>query len=179
MMGVVASRLSRWHSVFAAALQKRPAVGFHVALLEHLGRTPSHAEAVAARRAAHSFAAAGRGRLERVPSAEHGNRHRLVLVRTDTETTHDELVAALNPAGTSFVSLTAEAMHTEAARRLVDTIREASAQARHVETGEVSPTARAVLEAELGAVLSDLTKFRRRLARSPQPRSQPRRRKRT
>ena len=37
MMGVVA-RLSRWHGVFAAALQKRPAVGFHVALLEHLGR---------------------------------------------------------------------------------------------------------------------------------------------
>lgn len=143
MMGVVDARLSRWHRVFAAALQKRPAVGFHVTLLEHLGRTPSHAEAVAARRAAHSFAAAGRGRLERVPSAvcrlpsaEHGNRHRLVLVRPDTKTTHDELVAALNPTGTSFVSVAAGAMHTNAARRLVDTIREASAQARHVETGE-------------------------------------------
>ena len=69
-------------------------------------------------------------------------------------------------------------MHTDAARRLVDTIREASAQARHVETGEVAPTARAALEAELGAALSELTKFRRRLARSPQLRSQPRSRQR-
>ena len=62
----MATPLSRWHRVFAAALERRPAVSVQAALTEHLGgRTASRSEAIAARRAAHSFVAAGHAQLER------------------------------------------------------------------------------------------------------------------
>ena len=57
-------------------------------------------------------------------------------------------------------------MHTEAARRLVEAVREAAAQARHVEASHLSPTEAAALSAALELGAADLSKFRRRLRRA-------------
>jgi hypothetical protein len=168
MMGVVGASLSRWHRVFAAALEQRDAVGLQNALREHLSRSASRSEMVASRRAAHSFAAAGHGRLVHVPTAGHGNQVRLVLVRVDAEVTPEDLAAAVVPDGAASLSHQERALHTDASRRLVATVKEAAAQARHIEASQVSAADCAQLAAALGAALTDLTKLRRRLARRTQ-----------
>ena len=163
----MATPLSRWHRVFATALERRPAVSVQVAVTEHLsGRTASRSEAVAARRAAHSFVAAGHARLERARTTGPGSRERLVLVRTDTSLTSELLAAALVSEGPPLPLSDPRTMHTEAARRLVEAVREAAAQARHVEASHLSPTDAAALSAALELGAADLSKFRRRLRRA-------------
>lgn len=151
--------------MFAAALERQDAVGLQNALCEHLRRPASRSELVAARRAAHSFAAAGHGRLAHVPVAGQGNRFRLALVRVDAEVTSEDLAAAVVPADATNASYDERTLHTDAARRLVETVKEAAAQARHLEASQVSPADRAELAASLSTALADLTKLRRRLAR--------------
>ena len=160
--------MSRWHRVFAAALEQRDAVGLQNALREHLSRPASRSEMVASRRAAHSFAAAGHGRLVHVPTAGHGNPVRLVLVCVDAEVTPEDLAAAVVPDGATPVSHQERALHTDASRRLVTTVKETAAQARHIEANQVSSADCAELAAALGVALTDLTKLRRRLARRSQ-----------
>lgn len=171
MAGVTTSPWSRSHRVFAAALQRRVAVGVQVAVSEHLARTASRSESVSARRAAHSFAAAGFGRLEHAQVSGHGNRDRLVLVRNDAILDPDTLVAAPTPAGgTAFTSLDARTMHTDAARRLVATVLEAATQSRHIKHAVLTANDAAELAAALEVAPADLRSFRRRLNRTSQVR---------
>jgi hypothetical protein len=123
---------------------------------------------VAARRAAHSYAAAGRGRLVHVPTARPGNQVRLVLVRVGAEVTPEDLAAAVVPDCATPVPPDESTLHTDASHRIVATVKEAAAQARHIEASQVSSADCADLAAALGAALTDLTKLRRRLARRTQ-----------
>lgn len=163
---------SRWHRIFATALEQHAVIGVHEAVCSHLNRTPSRSEANAARRAAHSYAAAGRGRLERVASPD--GRQRLVLVRYGIEATPEDLVAAVEPTGTAPGPPTVRAMHTDAARHLVGTVREAAAQARHVHADQLDHADSAALAAALADALSDLRVFRRQLGQRPRTRRSPR-----
>ena len=56
-------RLGRWQQVLADALDENLAIGVRAAVADHLGRAPTRAELIAARRAAHSLAALGRARV--------------------------------------------------------------------------------------------------------------------
>ena len=55
-------RLGRWQQVLTDALDQNVAIGVRAAVADHLGRAPTRAELIAARRAAHSLAALGRAR---------------------------------------------------------------------------------------------------------------------
>jgi Homeodomain-like domain-containing protein len=78
-------RSGRWQQVLTDALDQHLAIGVRAAVVDHLGRAPTRAELTAARRAAHSLAAAGRARLLHVPGADAdanaGDRTYLVLVK--------------------------------------------------------------------------------------------------
>ncbi len=80
-------RLGRWQQVLAEALDQNLAIGVRAAVADHLGRAPTRAELIAARRAAHSLAALGRARVFYVPGADEdanaGDRNHLVLAKPD------------------------------------------------------------------------------------------------
>ena len=80
-------RLGRWQQVLAEALDQNLAIGVRAAVADHLGRAPTRAELIAARRAAHSLAALGRARVLYVPGADEdanaGDRNHLVLAKPD------------------------------------------------------------------------------------------------
>ena len=79
------SRLGRWQQVLADALDQNLAIGVRAAVVDHLGRAPTRAELTAARRAAHSLAVLGLGRVLHVPGADGqasaGDRSYLVLAK--------------------------------------------------------------------------------------------------
>jgi hypothetical protein len=60
----------RWQQILADALDQNLAIGVRAAVADHLGRAPTRAELIAARRAAHSLARAGRARVLHVPGAD-------------------------------------------------------------------------------------------------------------
>lgn len=151
--------------MFAAALERQDAIGLQIALREHLSRPASRSELVAARRAAHSFAAAGHGRLAHVPVAGQGNRFRLALVRVDAEVTPEDLAAQSSRPDSTPALHDERTPHADVARRLVAMVKEAAAQARHLEASQVNPADHAELAAGLSTALTDLTKLRRRLLR--------------
>lgn len=171
--GTATARLSRWHRVFATALEKQPAVGVHLVLVEYLQRAPSRSEAIAARRAAHSFAAAGRARVEYADVVGHGDRRRLVLVRPGAGPMSPELLAAAVVTTTPPVARSMQATHTEAGRRLVETVREAAMQSRHIRVDVLTRAESADLATSLASVLRDLGNLRRRLTRESQRKATP------
>ncbi len=78
-------RLGRWQQVLADALDQNLAIGVRAAVPDHLGRASIRAELTAARRAAHSLAALGLGRVRHVPGtdadANTGDRTYLVVAK--------------------------------------------------------------------------------------------------
>ena len=78
-------RQGRWQQVLAEALDQHLATGVRAAVADHLGRAPTRAELIAARRAAHRLAALGRARVFHVPGADDnhdgGDRTYLVLAK--------------------------------------------------------------------------------------------------
>ena len=78
-------RLGRWQQVLADALDQNLAIGVRATVADYLGRAPNRTELTAARRAAHSLAALGLGRVLHVPGANGGanagDRNYLVLAK--------------------------------------------------------------------------------------------------
>ncbi|WP_139210037.1 hypothetical protein [Microlunatus flavus] len=162
---------SRWHRVFAAALRDRPAVGVLVAVTDHLGRPPSRSEANAARRAAHSFAASGLGRLEHIQVSEaFGDHNRLVLVRSELASPSiPELLAALDGDCVDRSPADLRVAHTQSSRRLVADLVELAKQARHLQLAQLTDAERHELAARLAPALSELGKFKRQLGKIKPP----------
>jgi predicted DNA-binding transcriptional regulator AlpA len=57
------ARLGRWQRVLSDALDQNLAIGVRATVADHLGRVPTRAELIAARRAAHSLAGLRRARV--------------------------------------------------------------------------------------------------------------------
>jgi hypothetical protein len=81
-------RLGRWQQILADALDQNLAIGVRAAVADHLGRAPTRAELIAARRAAHSLANLGRARVLHVAAdadANAGDRSYLVLAEAECD----------------------------------------------------------------------------------------------
>jgi Sigma-70, region 4 len=114
-------RLGRWQQVLADALDQNLAVGVRAAIADHLGRAPTRAELIAARRAAHSLAALGRARAFYVPGADAddnaGDRNHLVLAKPNV-IMNDIRLRGLAVAGSDAAGRKSPHNHAQTARNL-------------------------------------------------------------
>ncbi|HEY6686414.1 MAG TPA: hypothetical protein VI094_09435 [Propionibacteriaceae bacterium] len=102
------------------------------AVADHLGRAPTRAELIAARRAAHSLAASGRARVLHVPGADAdadaGDRSYLVLAKPNV-IMNDILLRRLAAAGSDAADRKSP-HHAQTARSLRRNLRNAAIDAR-------------------------------------------------
>jgi hypothetical protein len=114
-------RFGRWQQVLADALDQHLAIGVRAAVADHLGRVPTRAEVIAARRAAHSLAASGRAQLLHMPGADvnddAGDRSYLVLAKPNV-IMNDVRLRGLGVAGTDAAGRQSPDNHTQTVRNL-------------------------------------------------------------
>ena len=129
-------RLGRWQQVLAEALDQNLAFGVRAAVADHLGRAPTRAELNAARRAAHGLAALGRARVLHVPGADGnddaGDRNHLVLAKPNV-IMNDVRLRGLGVAGSDAAGRKNEHNHSQTARNLRRSLRNAAAGARLIQ----------------------------------------------
>ena len=85
------TRPRQWRDILAFALAQREIISVRGTVIDHLRRTPTRAEATAARRAAHGLAAGGRAMIFRVkPSGVDARRRSAHLILARPESTPSE-----------------------------------------------------------------------------------------
>ncbi len=145
-------RLGRWQQVLADALDQNLAIGVRAAVADHLGRAPTQAELIAARRAAHSLAALGGARVFYVPGADAdanaGDRNHLVLAKPNV-IMNDTRLRGLAVAGSDAAGRRSPHNHAQTARNLRRSLRNAAAGARLIEAEGLNSKSAADISASL------------------------------
>ena len=161
-------RLGRWQQILADALDQNLAVGVRAAVADHLGRTPTRAELIAARRAAHSLTNLGRARVLHVPGADGndnaGDRNYLVLAKPNV-IMNDTRIRGLAVAGSDAVGRKSPHNHTQTARNLKRSLRKAAAGARLIQAEGLDSKSAADVATSLADALEGLHRLKRRLDR--------------
>ena len=152
-------RMIPWQTVLAEALNEQEVIGVRAIATAHLGHEPTRAQITAARRAAHRLVAAGLARAMHVPVRLGGAARQvnhLVLVRSDAEAGHDQVLDAANckpPAA------------DQPARTLELSLRALGTAARNIDIDQLSAEQASHLAAILQASVADLIRQERRLER--------------
>ena len=161
-------RLGRWQQVLAEALDNNLAFGVRAAITDHLGRAPTRAELIAARRAAHSLAALGHARVLHVPGADGktnaGDRYHLVLAKPNV-IMNDVRLRGLAVAGSDAAGRRSPHNHAQSARNLRRFLRNAAAGARLIQAEGLDSKSAADVAASLADALEELHRLQRRLDR--------------
>ena len=161
-------RLGRWQQVLVEALDNNLAIGVRATVADHLGRAPTRAELIAARRAAHSLAALGRARVLHVPGADAddnaGDHNHLVLAKPNV-IMNDIGLRGLGVAGSAAAGRKSPHNHAQTARNLRRTLRNAAAGARLIQADGLDSEAAAELATSLADALEELSRLQRRLDR--------------
>ena len=151
-----------------AALDENLAIGVRAAVADHLGRAPTRAELNAARRAAHSLAALGDARVFYVPGADAednaGDRNHLVLAKPNV-IMNDIRLRGLGVAGSDAAGRRSPHNHTQTARNLRRSLRNAAAGARLIQAEGLDSQSAADVAASLADALEELHRLQRRLDR--------------
>lgn len=173
--------LSRWHRLFADALANHEAIGVAVTVQQHLGRQPTRSELSACRRAAHSYAEAGRAHITQVsvsaPTAGGRGGVYLILVRPESSRSGGHYRAMLREAAQGWTPSPSETGRVRRwqfrqapfLRRTVSTVEEAAAGVRYLDAAAVEPAEAQELSESLGDALLELSRLRRLLVRRGQP----------
>jgi hypothetical protein len=126
---------------------------------DHLCRAPTRAELTAARRAAHSLAATGRADVLHVPESDvddnAGDRNYLVLARPNV-IMNDTRLRGLAVAGTDAAGRTSPDNHTQTARNLRRSLRNATVGARLIQVEGLDSKSAAEVAASLADALEEL-----------------------
>ena len=161
-------QLGRWQQVLADALDQSLAIGVRAAVADHLGRVPTRAVLTAARRAAHSLAALGRARVFYVPGADAednaGDRSYLVLAKPNV-IMNDIRLRGLAVAGGDAAGRKSPHNHTQTARNLKRSLRNAAAGARLIQVEGLDSESVAGIAACLADALEELQRLERSLDR--------------
>jgi hypothetical protein len=161
-------RLGRWQQVFADALDQNLAVGVRAAVADHLGRAPTRAEIIAARRAAHSYAALGRARVLHVTGSDvdgtAGDRGYLVLAKPNV-IMNEIRVRGLAVAGSDAAGRRSPPNHAQTVRNLKRTLKNAAVGARLIQVEGLDSKSAADLAASLDNAFVELRWLERRLDR--------------
>jgi predicted DNA-binding transcriptional regulator AlpA len=161
-------RLGRWQQVLADSLDQNLAIGVRAAVADHLGRAPTRAELIAARRAAHSLVALGRARVLRVPGAEAdadaGDRNYLVLAKPNV-ILNDIRLRGLTVAGSDVAGRKSPHNHAQTARNLKRSLQNAAAGARLIQAEGLDSKSATDLATSLADALDELHRLKRRLDR--------------
>lgn len=172
----MAQALSRWHRLFADALANHEAIGVAVTVEQHLGRRPTRSELSAARRAAHSYASAGRAHITQVsvpvPVEGHGVGTYVVLVRPESVEKGDTYRAMLRQAAQGCTSPPSTGRTRRGRLRpapflrgTVSTVEGAAAGVRYLDVTAIDPAEAEELSDSLGESLLELNRLRRLLSR--------------
>lgn len=172
----MAQPLSRWHRLFADALAIREAIGVAVTVEQHLGRQPTRSELSAARRAAHSYASAGRAQITQVsvpvPVEGRGVGTYVVLVRPESVGRGDTYRAMLRRAAQGCTSPPSTGRMRRGRLRpapflrgTVSTVEGAAAGVRYLDVTAIDPAEAEELSDSLGESLLELNRLRRLLTR--------------
>jgi hypothetical protein len=163
-----AQRFGRWQQVLADALDQNLAIGVRAAVADHLGRAPTRAELTAARRAAHGFAASGRGRVFHVPGAgaeaNAGDRTYLVLAKPNV-IMNDVRLRGLAVAGSDAAGRKSPHNHAQTSRNLMRSLRNATAGARLIQVDGLDKNLAADVATSLADALGELHRLQRSLDR--------------
>jgi hypothetical protein len=161
-------RLGRWQQVLADALDKNLAIGVRATVADHLGRAPTLAELIAARRAAHGLAALGRARVLHLPGADAhanaGDRNYLVLAKPNV-IMNDIRLRGLGVAGSDAAGRKSPHNHAQTVRNFRRSLRNAAAGARLIQAEGSDDKSAADLEASLADALEELHRLKRGLDR--------------
>ena len=161
-------RLGRWQQVLVDALDQNLAIGVQAAVADHLDRTPTRAELIAARRAAHSLAALCRARVFYVPGADAednaGDRNHLVLAKPNV-IMNDIRLRGLGVAGSDAAGRKSPHNHAQTARNLRRTLRNAAAGARLIQVEGLDSKSAVDVAASLADALKELHRLQRSLDR--------------
>jgi hypothetical protein len=162
------ARLGRWQQVLADVLDQNLAVGVRAAVADHLGRAPTRAELIAARRAAHSLAALGRAQVLHVrgadADADSGDRTYLVLAKPNV-IMNDIRLRGLAVAGSDAAGRKSPHNHAQSARNLSRSLRNAAAGARLIQAEGLDSKSAADVAASLADALEELHRLKRSLDR--------------
>jgi hypothetical protein len=90
----VGGRLGRWQAALIEALSSDPAIAVNHVVARHLGREPTHAELVAAQRAAHRLTEHYQVKIAHVSAGRVASRGAVLLAREDQHVTDQQLVIA-------------------------------------------------------------------------------------
>jgi hypothetical protein len=154
--------------VLAEALDQNLAVGVRAAVADHLGRAPTRAELTAARRAAHSLAALGLGRVLHMPGADGeddaGDRSYLVLAKPNV-IMNDIRLRGLAVAESDAAGRKSPHNHAQTARNLRRSLRNAATGARLIQAEGLDSKSAADVAASLGDALEELHRLQRSLDR--------------
>jgi len=119
-----------------SALDQNHAIGVRAAAADHLGRAPTRAELIAARRAAHSLATLGCARVLHMPGADvdadAGDRTYLVLAKPNVIMNEIRL-RGLAVAGSDVAGRKSPPNHAQTVRNLRRSLRNAAAGARLIQ----------------------------------------------
>jgi hypothetical protein len=161
-------RLGRWQQVLADALDQNLAIGVRAAVADHLGRAPTRAELTAARRAAHGLTDLGLARVFSVPGADAdanaGDRSYLVLAKPNV-IMNDVRLRGLDVAGSEAAGRKSPHNHTQTARNLKRSLRNAAAGARLIQAEGLDSKSAADVAASFAAALEELHRLQRSLDR--------------
>jgi hypothetical protein len=159
--------LGRWQNGLAHALDQNRAIGVRAAVADHLGR-PTRAELTAARRAAHRLAALDRAGLFQLPGADAagnaGDRTYLVLAKPNV-IINDIRLRGLGVAGSDAAGRKSPPNHSQTARNLRRSLRNAAAGARLIQAEGLDSKSAADVAATLADALEELRRFQRSLDR--------------
>jgi hypothetical protein len=153
--------------VSRSTLDQHLAIGVRAAVADHLGRAPTRAELTAARRAAHGLAALGRARVLRVPGeadADVGDRQYLVLAKPNV-IINDTRLRGLAVAGSDAAGRKSPRNHSQTARNLRRSLRNAAAGARLIQAEGLDSKSAADIAASLADALVELRRLQRNLDR--------------
>jgi hypothetical protein len=160
--------LGRWQQVLANALEKNLAIGVRATVADHLGRAPTRAELIAARRAAHSLAALGRAQVLHVrgadADADSGDRSYLVLAKPNV-IMNDIRLRGLAVAGSDAAGRKSPHNHAQTGRNLKRSLRKSAAGARLIQPEGLDHKSAADLAASLEDALEELHRLQRSLDR--------------
>ena len=156
-------QLGRWQQVIIDALDQHQTVGLQVLLEAHLGRRPTRAESIAARRTARRLEAAGMINLGLIRVPEFDGRRNvqlLVLTRSDTSlaslTDNEAHTAATGPVRTTQRS-------NQTLIDIVGTVEQAVSRADAVDVHSVDPETADQAARTLAVSLRRLTRLRQSL----------------
>jgi hypothetical protein len=148
-----------WQQVLADALDQNLAIAVRTAVPDHLGRASIRAELTAARRAAHSLAALGLGRLRHVPGtdtdANTGDRTYLVLAKPNV-IMNDHPTPRAGVSGSDAAGRKSPHNHAQTARNLKRSLQNAAAGARLIQAAGLDSESAAEVAASLADALEEL-----------------------